>query len=60
MVMVYRARLRDSASPHMTTTQHKGTSEWVEMIGGEIIPSTGEEVDESELDDEGRYLLCQR
>jgi hypothetical protein len=56
MVMVYKARVKDSSRGEMTETRHKGTVDWITRIGGEKIDSTGEDVNEAELDDQGRYL----
>ena len=56
MVMVYRARVKDANRAEMTITQHKGTAEWIAKLPGEIIYDTGEEVDISEIDAQGRYI----
>ncbi len=36
-------------------SRYKCTADWIQEIGGEIIPWTAEEVDESALDSDGRY-----
>ena len=41
----------------MTKTAHKGTPEWVAMLpGGEVLPETEEDVSESDIDGQGRYI----
>jgi hypothetical protein len=56
VVKVYYARVRDSSRAEMTVTPHKGTAEWIDRIGGEKILDTVEEVNESDLDAQGRYV----
>jgi len=56
MVMVYGVRIKDSSRAEMAVAQHKRTAEWIEKIGGGIVLGTGEEVDDSKIDGQGRCV----
>ncbi len=57
MVTVYQSHVKDAERAEMTVTSHKGTVEWIAMLpGGKIIHETAEEVEESDIDGQGRYI----
>jgi hypothetical protein len=57
MVKVYQARVLSAERVEMTKTAHKGTLEWIAMLPvGEALPETEEDVSESNIDGQGRYI----
>jgi hypothetical protein len=56
LATVFHARVRDSSKAEMTVTSHKGTKEWIRKIGGQLMATTAEEVSETDLDEQGRYV----
>ena len=56
MVRVYLGNVWNGAGRPTVTTGFKGTIEWVSMIGGSIVPETGEDVPDSLIDELGRCL----
>ena len=56
MARVYLGEVWGGADRPTVTTGHKGTIEWVSMIGGSILPETGEDVPDSLIDGLGRCL----
>jgi hypothetical protein len=56
-VRVYRAWITHPKTSETTVTSHKGAAHWIAQLpGGRVIPETGEDVDASELDEQGRYI----
>jgi hypothetical protein len=56
MTRVYLGSLGSGADAGARVTEQKGTIQWVSSVGGFIMPETGEDVPEAELDGRGRYL----
>jgi hypothetical protein len=57
MVKVYHAMVWDGGEHSITP--YKGTFEWIAMIRGAALTESAEEVPESSLDGQGRYLPAQ-
>jgi hypothetical protein len=56
MIKVYYGLVTDSIRAETIRTDHMGTKDWVESLkGGRIIPESVTEVDESDVDSNGRY-----
>ena len=55
MVKVYHFKVYDGAADEMHIPPLKSQKGRIEMVGGSIIPDSEEEVDESELDNSGRF-----
>jgi hypothetical protein len=56
MPRVYSGSLGTAADAHARVTAQKGTIQWVSSVGALIIPETGEDVPEDDLDNGGRYI----
>jgi hypothetical protein len=58
-VRVYRTWIIHPKTSETTVTSHKGVLCWIAQLpGGKAIPETGEDVDASQLDSEGRYIAA--
>ncbi|MCQ9155279.1 hypothetical protein [Acidomonas methanolica] len=55
MVAVYHFRVYDAANDEVRVPPAKSPKQRIDMVGGEIIEETIEEVPEAALDREGRY-----
>ncbi|WP_068015070.1 hypothetical protein [Rhodoplanes sp. Z2-YC6860] len=56
MITVYRYKLFDQRDGEWIVQISKGTKGRIEALGGGIIEGTAEQVDESLIDNEGRYI----
>jgi hypothetical protein len=55
MVKVYKFKVYDNLLGVMLVQPLMSQKERIELAAGTIIPDTEQEVDESELDDQGRF-----
>ena len=60
MPTVHNFTLWDHLAGKRIMLAYKCTQERIEKLGGEIVPYTAEEVDESDLDDDGIYIPPER
>jgi hypothetical protein len=56
MVRVYLGRFWSAPDRGAPVTAQKGTIQWVSSVGAWIIPETGEDVPEAEIDAMGRHM----
>ena len=56
MVRVYQGRYWSTPRSEAPVTAQKGTIQWVSSVGAWIIPETGEDVPEADIDTAGRYM----
>ncbi len=54
MARVYLGEVWNGPDQPTKVTGFKGTIEWVSMIGGSILPETGEDVPDTLIDGQGR------
>ena len=54
-IKVHHFRVWDQTRGEHIVPKRKSPVARIERIGGEIIPNTAQEVDEADLDQEGRY-----
>jgi hypothetical protein len=56
MPRVYAGRLSRSPAAGARMTEQKGTIEWLSSVGAWLVPETGEDVEEADLDRQGRCV----
>jgi hypothetical protein len=57
LVTVYQAYVTDASRGETIVTRHKGTAAWIASLpGGEAVLGTAEEVDETDIDGQGRHV----
>jgi hypothetical protein len=59
MVRVYQGRFWSTPLSGAPVTAWKGTIQWVSSVGAWIIPETGEDVPEANIDSAGRYFALE-
>jgi len=59
MVRVYLGRFWSAPRSGAPVTAQKGTIQWVSSVGAWIIPETGEDVPETDIDVSGRYVALE-
>lgn len=55
-VMVYEFLVRDPTKGTLVRAPVKATREAIAILGGKIVPNTGERIDESMLDENGAVM----
>jgi hypothetical protein len=56
MVMVYSVRVTDPAKVDTVVAPHKRTLEGAKLLDAPVIWESGEDVDPSHIDHQGRYI----